>query len=265
MTEQQKVSTTVVKAFLILDLLGSQSSNGVSLTEVARQLKVSKSTAHRYLTTMEELDVVRRDERDCFNLGPKVIELAGALLSHHDLRTEGEPLLQYLCDETQETSHLAIPTGNNVVYIAKVDSPHSIRMASHIGLRNPMHCTALGKAILAYYPHQQVEAVIRDGLPARTQFTLTSAELLLAELERIRAAGFAIDDQENEIGVRCTSAPIFDYSGKVIGAISVSGPASRISREHCLELGSVVSQAAQEVSRKMGFRIQMANKEEVIK
>jgi DNA-binding IclR family transcriptional regulator len=91
---------------------------------------------------MEELDVVRRDEHDCFGLGPKMIELAGALLSHHDLRTEGEPLLQHLCDETQETTHLAIPTGNSVVYIAKVDSPHSIRMASPIGIRNPMHCTA---------------------------------------------------------------------------------------------------------------------------
>jgi len=260
LSKHQKTSTTVVKAFIILELLGSQSGTGLSLAEVAKHLKVSKSTAHRYLTTMEDLEVVKRDERDCFNLGPKMIELAGALLSRHDLRNEGEPLLEQLSAQTQETSHLAIPTGNNVVYIAKVDSPHSVRMASHIGIRNPMHCTALGKAILAYYPPEQVEAIIREGLPARTPFTLTSPESLRAELERIRGEGFAIDDQENELGVRCTGAPIFDYTGKVVGAISVSGPASRITRERSLELGSVVNEAAKEVSRKMGFWVQSGNK-----
>jgi len=133
-------------------------------------------------------------------------------------------------------------------------------MASHIGIRNPMHCTALGKAILAYYPQDQVEVIIREGLPARTPFTLTSPESLRAELERIRGEGFAIDDQENELGVRCTGAPIFDYTGKVVGAISVSGPASRITRERSLELGSVVNEAAKEVSRKMGFWVQSGNK-----
>ena len=244
-----------MKAFTILELLGSHSDGMLSLAEVASHLKVSKSTAHRYLTTLEELEVVRRDEKDCFGLGSKMIELAGALLSRHDLRNESEPLLEKLCAETQETAHLAIPTGNNVVYIAKVDSPLSIRMASHIGVRNPMHCTALGKAILAYYPQDKVEAIIREGLPARTDYTLTSAEELQTELERIRSEGFAIDDQENELGVRCAGAAIFDYTSKVIGAFSVSGPASRISYERCLELGCVVSKAAQEVSRRMGFQV----------
>jgi IclR family acetate operon transcriptional repressor len=205
---------------------------------------------------MEELEVVRRDEKDCFRLGPKMIELAGVLISQQDLRNESEPLLEKLSAQTQETAHLAIPTGNNVVYIAKVDSPQSVRMASHIGLRNPLHCTALGKAILAFYPQEQIDAVIGKGLPARTPFTLISPEILRDELGHIRVEGFAIDDQENELGVRCAGAPVFDYSGKVIGAISVSGPASRISRERCLELGPVVSEAAQEVSRRMGFRVQ---------
>jgi IclR family transcriptional regulator, KDG regulon repressor len=249
-----------VKAFTILELLSAHSDGMLSLTEVARHLNVSKSTAHRYLTTMEELEVVRRNEKDCFGLGLKMIELAGSLLSQHDLRNESEPLLEQLCAQTQETAHLAIPTGNNVVYIAKVDSPLSIRMASHIGLRNPMHCTALGKAILAHYPQDKVEAIIREGLPSRTAYTLTSAEHLQTELERIRNEGFAIDDQENELGVRCAGAAIFDYTGKVIGAISVSGPASRISHERCLELGLVVSKAADEVSRKMGFHVQSRNK-----
>ena len=265
MNGQQKTSITVIKAFSILELLASQNNEGLSLAEVARNLKVSKSTAHRYLKTMEELEVVKRDEKDCFKLGLKIIELAGALISQQDLRTVCQPLLERLSVDTQETAHLAIPTGFSVVYIAKVDSPLSVRMASHIGLRNPLHCTALGKAILAYYPPDQVKALIENGLPARTQFTLTTPGVLLAELEQIRIDGFAIDDQENEIGVRCSGAPIFDFTEKAIGAISVSGPANRVSRERCLELGLAVREAAREVSRRMGYRVQSKMNRDLLK
>ncbi|UCC64220.1 MAG: IclR family transcriptional regulator [Anaerolineae bacterium] len=254
MTGQHKTSTTVAKAFAILDMLVSKGGNGLSLSEVSSHLQVSKSTAHRYLTTLEELEVVTRDERDHFALGPKLIELTGAFLSTYDLRTESDPSLNKLSAQTQETVHLAIPSGNAVVYVAKVDSPHSVRMASRLGTRNPLHCTALGKAILAHYPPDRVEEIIREGLSARTPHTLTTPEALRAELECVRAQGFATDDQENEIGVRCASAPIFDYTGKVIAAISVSGPASRVTRERSIELGPLVKEAAQQVSRRMGYQ-----------
>lgn len=244
----------MAKAFAILDLLVSKNESGLSLSEVSNHLHFSKSTSHRYLTTLEELGVVIRDERDHFCLGPKLIELTGAYLSNHDLRNESEAYLEKLSAQTQETVHLAIPSGNDVIYIAKVDSTHSVRMASHIGARNPMYCTSLGKAILAHYPTAQVDAIARDGLPARTPFTLTSAETLHTELELVRTQGFAIDEQENEEGVRCTGAPIFDYSQKVIGAISVSGPASRLTRKRSIEIGSLVRNAASEISRKMGFQ-----------
>ena len=254
MSTQQKTSTTVAKAFAILDMLVSKNERGLSLAEVSNHLQVSKSTAHRYLTTLEELGVVRRDDRDHFGLGPKLIQLAGAFLNNHDLRNESEPFLERLSAQTDETVHLAIPSGNNVVYIAKVDSPHSVRMASHIGARNPMYCTSLGKVILAHYPTDRVEEIIHDGLPERTLHTISSPEALHAELEHVRAQGFAIDDQENEIGVRCAGAPIFDYTGKVIGAISVSGPASRLTRKRSIEIGSMASDAALEISRRMGYQ-----------
>lgn len=246
-------STTVTKAFAILDLLALKGEGGASPLEISVHLGVSKSTVHRYLTTLEKLKVVERDERDRFRLGLKLIELAGDFLGDHNLRNASEPFLNELATRTQETIHLAVPSQSEVVYITKVDSSHSIRMASRIGARSPMYCTSLGKAILAYYPAAQVEEIIREGLPARTPYTITSPEALYAELARVRAQGFAIDDQENELGVRCVGAPVFDYTTKVVGAISVSGPADRMTRERSLELGPVVRDAALEVSRRMGY------------
>lgn len=253
MDSQHRTSTTVAKAFAILDMLASNGEGGASLKEVYSHLGTSKSTAHRYLTTLEKLAVVERDEKAHFRLGLKLIELAGAFLSDHNLRNVSEPFLNELAAQTQETIHLAVRSVNEVVYVAKVDSPHSIRMVSHIGARMPMYCTSLGKAILAHYPFDRVEEIIGEGMPARTPYTITSPQALHVELERVRAKGFATDDQENEVGVRCVGAPIFDYTLKVIGAISVSGPANRVSKERCLELGPLVRDAALEVSRRMGY------------
>lgn len=253
MNSQHRTSTTVAKAFAILDVLASNGDSGTSLKEVSSHLGTSKSTAHRYLTTLEKLAVVERDEKDHFRLGLKLIELAGAFLSDHNLRNVSEPFLNEVAAQTQETVHLAVPSINEVVYIAKVDSPHSIRMASRIGARMPICCTSLGKAILAHYSFDRVEEIIREGMPARTPYTITSPQALHAELERVRAQGFAIDDQENEVGVRCVGAPIFDYTTKAIGAISVSGPANRLTKERSLELGPLVRDAALEVSRRMGY------------
>jgi DNA-binding IclR family transcriptional regulator len=250
---QHRTSITVAKAFTILDMLASNGEGGTPLTGISSHLRMSKSTAHRYLTTLEKLAVVERDAKDHFHLGPKLIELAGTFLSDHNLRSVSEPFLNELAARTQEAVHLAVPSVNEVVYIAKVDSPHSIRMASRIGGRMPMYCTSLGKAILAHYPSGRVEEIIREGLLARTPYTITSPQALHAELERVRAQGFAIDDQENEIGVRCVGAPIFDYTIQVIGAISVSGPANRMSKERSLELGPLVREATLKVSRRMGY------------
>jgi len=250
---QHKTSTTVAKAFTILDALASGGEGGTSLKTISRQLGMSKSTAHRYMTTLEELAVVERDDKDHFRLGLKLVELAATFLSDQNLHNVSAPFLHGLAAQTQETVHLAVPFADEVVYIAKVDSSHAIRMASHIGARIPMYCTSLGKVILAHYPADRVEEIMRAGLSARTPHTITSAESLRAELERVRAQGYAIDDQENEIGVCCVGAPIFDYTSKVIGAISISGPASRMTMERSLELAPLVRDAASGVSRRMGY------------
>jgi DNA-binding IclR family transcriptional regulator len=248
-----QASTTVLRAFAILDLLASVGEEGASAKMISRHFGMSKSTAFRYITTLEKLGVVERDQSDCFHLGLKLVGLAGALLSDQLLRKTAEPFLYEIVSKTQETAHLAVPIGNEVVYIAKVDSPYSLRMASHIGNRAPMYCTALGKTILSNLAANEVRAIINKGISERTPFTISSPEVLLKELEKVRNIGFAIDDQENEIGVRCVGAPIFDYTSKVIGAISVSGPENRLTHERSLELGPFMKETALNISNKMGY------------
>jgi IclR family acetate operon transcriptional repressor len=252
----RKTSSTVKKAFQILFMIQKKGEEGVSFADVADEFDISKSTAHRYLTTLEELSIIQRDERDRFHFGFRLVELTGAYLSNNDLRSESHELIRELSSQTQETVHLAIPTDQGIVYIDRVDSTHSIRMASQIGSVVPYHSTALGKAILAYYSPAKVREIIQYGLPQKTSHTITSADQLLAEIEQIRREGFSIDNEENEIGVRCVGAPIFDYSGSVIGAISISGPITRMDEKRCLELGPIIRETGLNISARMGYDLQ---------
>jgi DNA-binding IclR family transcriptional regulator len=140
-----------------------------------------------------------------------------------------------------------------VVYIAKVESRHAVRMYSYIGARLPMYCTALGKAMMAFGPEDWIQETLARGLEPRTPHTIINASALKADLDAIRARGFSIDNEENEIGVRCVGAPVFDFTRSVIGAISLSGPTERMDQERSAELGPVVREAARQISQRMGY------------
>lgn len=247
------VSTTVAKAVGILEILASKTDMGISLSELCALIDIPKSSTHRYLVTLQELGLAERRNDDRYYLGCKVIELAGAYLLKSDLRNDSQAALDDLANKTGETVHLAVPSGTEVVYIAKVESKHALSMFSHIGARLPMHCTALGKAILAFSGLDEVRAVISGPLISRTPKSITSPEELKIELEIIRARGYACDDEENEVGIRCVGAPIFDYTTKPIGAISISAPCDRMDQQRCNLLGPLVHQAALQVSRRKGF------------
>jgi len=212
-----------------------------------------KSTVHRYLATLQQLELAERGDTDRFRLGPKVIELAGQFLANSDLRTESQGALDALAAQTDETIHLAVPSGTEVVYIAKVESKHALRMYSYIGARLPMYCTALGKAILAFSAPERRRDIFAQPLSPRTPSTITSRQAFERELDAIRSQGYAIDDEENEPGIRCVGAPISDYSQTVIAALSVSGPGNRMDRKRCMELAPIVREAAQQISRRMGY------------
>lgn len=247
-------SSSVLRAFDALGDIASSPDGRRSLTQIADHLSVSKSTAHRYLTTLEGLGVVERDERETYRLGLRLVELAGAVLAENDLRREALAELETLAQSTMETAHLAVPSGNEVFYLAKVDSPHSIRMFSRIGARMPMHCTALGRSILAHWPEERVDEVLSQGLPRRTPNTITDPDELRSNLALVRQRGFAIDEEENEPGLRCVGAPVFDLTGVVVGAISIAGPTTRVTPEVALALAPAVMQAARTVSMRLGYQ-----------
>jgi len=247
------ISSTVAKSIGILDILASKSDVGISLAELSSLIEMPKSSTHRYLATLQELDLAERKEGDRFCLGTKVIELAGSFLAHSDLRNESQMILNELAEKTGETVHLAVPSGTEVVYIAKVESRYALGMFSHIGARLPMYCTALGKAILAFSNDVHFKSVVEGPLLPRTPNSIISAEALETELALTRSRGYAIDNEENEIGICCVGAPVFDYTATPIAAISISVPRQRMDEEGYTSLGLLVHEAAQMVSRRKGF------------
>jgi IclR family transcriptional regulator, acetate operon repressor len=251
--QRPSISSTVAKAIGILDILASKADIGISLAELSALIKMPKSSTHRYLVTLQELGLAERKDGDRFCLGTKVIELAGSFLANSDLRNESQAVLNDLAEKTGETIHLAVASGTEVVYIAKVESRHALGMSSHIGARLPMYCTALGKAILAFSNKEMLHAVLAEPLKPRTPQSLTSGKALQADLALIQSRGYAIDDEENEAGIRCVGAPIFDYTTCPIAAISISVPRDRMDPERLRLLGSLVSEAAQTVSKRKGY------------
>ena len=247
------VSTTVTKAINILDVLAGKADVGISLAELCSVIDIPKSSAYRYLVTLQELGLAERKSNDRYYLGSKIIEMAGTYLLKSDLRNDSQAALEELAEMTGETIHLAVPVETEVVYIAKVESKHTLAMFSHIGARLPMHCTALGKAILAFSDRHKLQAVLTQPLVTRTPYSITLVKELENELNLIRSRGYAIDNEENELGIRCVGAPIFDYTAKPIGAISVSAPSDRMDQERCNAIGPLVLKVAQKVSRRKGY------------
>jgi IclR family acetate operon transcriptional repressor len=252
-SKASSASTTVAKAIYIVEILASKADVGISLAELSSLIKMPKSSTHRYLVTLQELGLAERKDGDRFCLGAKVIEIAGIFLAKSDLRNESLVVMNELAEKTGETIHLAVPSGREVVYISKIESPHALGLSSHIGSRLPMYCTSLGKAILAFSNPELLEAVLSDKLEARTSQTKLSPAALRAELVIVRSQGFALDDEENEPGIRCVGAPVLDYSGKAIAAISISGPCERITLERAMQLGPLVWESTRRVSRRWGY------------
>jgi DNA-binding IclR family transcriptional regulator len=164
------------------------------------------------------------------------------------------PFLTELRDIAQETVHLVVLDQGQVAYIDKVECSKAVRMHSAVGRRGYMHCTAVGKAILAHMPVTDVHQILADhGLPSCTPNTITDSHSLHDELVRVRRMGYAVDDVENEEGIRCLGAPIFDHLGRPLSALSVSGPAYRMSMERVRELADVVIATASKISRQLGY------------
>jgi len=250
---------TIERASTILETLG-QTPQGISIKDLSVKVNLPKGTTHRLLSSLSYFGYVRQDSktRDYF-LGLKLVELGQLLLSQLDLRKEAEPFLRDLSERTKETVHMVFLDRNEIVYIDKVEldhNPSGLKMASRVGLRNPAHSCAVGKVLLSHLSEDEMNQIIKEkGLPKRTENTITDYIQLKECLKIVRTQGYAIDDEENERGIRCVAAPIYNESGKAVAAISITGPAFRMTKKMIQEiLKKEVMETALKISQKLGFR-----------
>ncbi len=245
------------RAINILEFIGRQSSGEAALPELSAAMKLHKTTTHRIAHVLESRGLLRRGlDSNRYRLGLHLYDLGCQALDHVNIRDEARPLMTRVAYEVGETVHLALLDRAEVLYIERVEAQRSLTMGSKLGARNPVYCTALGKAILAYSAETEVDRTLAGlRMEARTRNTITNVLTLKRELERVRDRGYAIDDEEIEEGIRCIAAPILNASGLAVAAVSVSGPSSRITPERYQLIGKTMMKAAQELSTRMGHQV----------
>ncbi|WP_160148767.1 IclR family transcriptional regulator [Amycolatopsis alkalitolerans] len=209
---------SALRALRVLEAVGAPGGPH-KLGRIAREAGVTKPSTHRILQGLVEAGYVLSGGDGTYGLGPRAFALSALFTSgQHD-----EPVLRRLREQTGQTVHVALRSGSQAIYVQKLDSDRPYRMASRVGGRIPLHCTAIGKAILAHLDPPGRQAVLAEtGLPARTARTRTDPDSLEAELAQVRARGYALDDEENEETVRCVAAPLLDGAGGPVGGVSVS-------------------------------------------
>lgn len=245
---------SIERAFLLLELLGA-GDESLGITELAQRSELPVGTVHRLLKTLNQLGYVEQDlESRKYALGIRVLHLRGMVARRMQLGEQAMPLMKSLMRKVNETVHLAVLSEGEIVYIDRIEGFQTVNMYTQIGKRAPVHCTALGKAMIAYLPESSLEHIVdKHGLPAKTPKTLTTLQHLKRELATVRRQGYAVDDEEVEENVRCLAAPIRDYDGRVVAAISVSGPKLRMRPDRDAELSQTVCWAANQISVGLGY------------
>ena len=249
------------RAFDLLEIL-CRSRGGATIAALSAQTGLHKSTVHRLLGTMAGRGYVTQDSASSsYHAGMKLCELSSYITENFDIVERARATMERLARETGETVHLVMREQNEIVYVHKVDSVHSaIRMFSRIGMRRPLFCTGVGKAILATLPEDEVQAVWQaSDVRAYTEHTIVEARAFTQELANIRHVGYARDNEENELGVQCVAAAIPDYTGRASYAMSISAPVSRMSSSRIGELQGLLRAACGSISAALGGTIESTN------
>jgi len=225
------------------------------VSELAKRLGLAKSTVHRLASTLVRERILERNARDGkYRLGLVLFELGSLVRRKMDVSAEARPQLKALMESTGETVHLGVLDEHSVLYINRIESRRAIRMGFGLGIRAPLHCTALGKALLAFQPEEFIEETIARGLPRRTADTITSPHAFRQELAAIRARGYAVEDQEIEAGLRSIAAAVRNDAGQVIASIGIAGPAHRLTKKVLLSYARELTGATDAVSQRLGYQ-----------
>lgn len=255
MSESQSYNV-MQRAFAIIDAL-SLHPRSISLTDLSISTGIPKSTAHRILQELISIGYVVKNDRGLYSLSFKVCELSYRVMSGLDLLEIATPVAKRLCSHVNETVHLFAPSGVDIVYLRK-DEPiqASSRTMSYIGMRRPMYCTAAGKSILAMYSADECLSIWKKSHIQKYTFnTIVQYSTLQKELQLTRARGYAIDNEENEVGIRCIAGAILNTEGTPIGAVSITAPAVRMTQEKTQEYAILLKEAVNTISISMGYGI----------
>lgn len=244
------VLTKVLSIFELLD----KSPGGLQLRSIAEQTGLNKSTAYRFLAHLERAGYLVRDLTGAYLIGPRLVRLGADSTYQATIRKVSRPVMEALWRKTDETVNLGALDRGEVLYLDVMESPHTFRLSSQAGMRRALSYTALGKTLLAWIPVQ-----MRDELLASCKFerraphSIMNLAEMLAELGRIQRRGYAIDNEEVELGACCVAAPIFDSSSQIAASISVSGPVTRMNRSRISDIAIDVKLAANEISAELGY------------
>lgn len=254
MPRDDQQSTTLSKCLMVLDLL-ARAKRPLTYTDIRESTGLPKSTSYRLISILTNERLIHFDpESRAYRIGYRLLELAAQGLNGFDLRQIAAPGLRTLGKTTQESVLLAVRDGHEIVYIDRVESTRSLRFSTAVGNRAPLHCTGLGKAIMAFLGEEvRLELSRLIDFHPFTENTITTFDALERELALIRARGFAIDDMEHQPDIRCVAVPIFSRQGEVVAALSISAPSSRADRKHLESWAPLVRDAAAQISREMGW------------
>lgn len=244
---------SLMRALNLLQRL-AETPDGLNLTDLSYQLGMPPATVHRLLSTFEELDFVEQDaEQGLWFVGLKAFTVGNAFLGRRDFVASARPHMHDLVEQCGETANLGVIDDGEVVFISQVESREVMRMIVRLGSRSPIHASGVGKALLAYLPQQQLGRILQQrGLARYTERSIDNPAQLRAELERVRQLGYAVDDEEHAVGLRCVASAIFDQNAQPLTAISLSGPKARVTDARLDELGIAVRQTADEITRALG-------------
>jgi DNA-binding IclR family transcriptional regulator len=232
----------------------SENEFEMGISALAARLGLAKSTVHRLATTLVEYDILEQNrETGKYRLGIALFELGTLVRRKMDAASGAQVQIHALAEASNETVQLAILDHLSVLYIRVRESRQAVRMSTGLGSRAPAHCTSVGKALLAFQPAEVVQQVIETGLKRYTEHTITEPSALLTELAMVKQKGYAIDDEEIEVGLRCIAAPIRDHTGQVTAAISVAAPVQRMSKKQVQQTIPSVVAAAEAISRRLGY------------
>jgi len=245
--------SSVERALAVLETVAER-AHGMSNADLHRKLKIPKSSASYILRTLVKSGYLRRDRETArYHLGLKVVGLSHKALDSLSVREVAAPILRELVAASQLTAHVAIYDREEAVYVEKVDAPGFVKMNTWVGRRLQLHSTSVGKVLAAFMPQEEIEPMLaRRGLYSRTPETVTSVPRLIKELAKVREQGYALDDEENSLGVRCVAAPIFNSQGQIEAALGISGTTYQFERSSIPRFADMVKTAARKISHQLG-------------